>query len=306
MSLLARPLLGRLALALACSVGALCLAVDHASAQSPEVVGTSGGPAIVETRWIEGTPRRAEVDLVRGATRVRAFEGRTVRTAAAGNGDVVAVGYYHGGPEPFAGVVLVDLARGTRTEVPIPLLGGASSPLRPAGLVIAAEATGFALVLQEQSADMNADVASSWARLGLDGSWITPPVRAAIPWGLAALAAGPGGEYELAVLFGGWGAEAQAGRARICLVSLRADGSPTEHPWWASAFVALTDVRLARGPAGIDLFFRTAGDELHHARFATDGRWGQEPPPAEPAGRLQPGQGFYLRASGTGFEAVPL
>jgi hypothetical protein len=83
---------------------------------APEVVETTGGPVVIDTRWSDGSPRRAEVDLVRGGSRVRAFEGRTVRTAAAANGDVVAVGYYHGGPEPFAGVVLVDLASGRRSE----------------------------------------------------------------------------------------------------------------------------------------------------------------------------------------------
>lgn len=284
---------------------ALLLGAAAARAQSPEVVGTTGGPATVETRWIEGSPRRAEVDVVRGATRVRAYDGRTVRTASAAHGDVVGIGYYHGGPEPFAGVVLVDLARGTRTEASLPV-AGAASPLRPAGLVITADASGFALVLQEQQADVNADVASTFARIGLDGRWLTGPQHAAIPWGLAALAAAPDGSYELAVLFGGWGQAQAAGQARICLVTLRADGSPSEHPWWASANAVLTDVRVAVSAAGIDLFFRTAGDELRHHRFAHDGGWGQEPPPATLVRRLGAGQSFYLRASQPGWEAVPL
>ncbi len=279
------------------------LASETARAQASDMVSTTGGPATVETRWLEGTPRRAEVDVLRGATRVRAYEGRTVRTVAASQGDVVGIGYYHGGPEPFAGIVIVDLARGARVDVSLPV-AGASSPLRPAGLVIAADAGGFAVVLQEQQADVNADVTSTFARVGLDGAWISPPRPAAIPWGLAALGAAPDGSYELAVLFGGWGQGAASGQARICLVTLRADGSPSEHPWWASANETLTDVRVAVSAAGIDLFYRTAGDELRHHRFARDGGWGQEPPRAAVVRRLRPDETFFLRRADAGWDAV--
>jgi hypothetical protein len=274
-----------------------------ARAQAPEVVVTAGGPAWIDNRWSDGPTRRAEVEVVRGTTRVRAFEGRTVRTAAAAVGDVVALGYYHGGPEPFAGVVLVDLSTSARTDVPIPLAGGATSPLRPAALVIAAEPGGFALVLQEQQPDPSADVASTFARVGLDGSWVSAPHRAAIPWGLAALAVGERGEYELGVLFGGWG-DAQAGHARVCVVTLTADGTPREHPWWATPSVALTDLRMTRGPAGLELFYRTAAGELRRARFAADGGWGQEPAPGEVVLRLTQAQAFYVRAGAGGPEAV--
>jgi hypothetical protein len=256
----------------------------------------------VEARWIEGTPRRAEVDLVRSASRLRVYEGRTVRTAAAAAGDVVALGYYHGGPEPFAGVVLVDLGRGTRATVALPV-AGAASPHRPAGLVTAAEAAGFAVVLQEQEADPSADVISTFARIGLDGAWLTAPRRAGIPWGLAALAAGPDGTYELAVLFGGWG-QGQPGQARICVVTLSAYGTPTEHPRWASANTTLTDVRIAAGAGGIDLFYRSTDDLVRHHHFASDGSWGREPESASVARRLQAGQPFFLRASSSGVEAI--
>jgi hypothetical protein len=293
-------------------ISAPCLAVwvlgcvlftrGAALAQASEALETASGPVVVDARWIEGTPRRAEVDLVRGTMRVRAYEGRTVRTAAAAVGDIVALGYYHGGPEPFAGVVLVDLASGARRTVELPV-AGAASPHRPAGLVIAAEPAGFAIVLQEQEADPSADVLSTFARLGLDGAWLAAPHRVGIPWGLAALAAAPAGTYELAVLFGGWG-QAQAGQARICVVTLSADGTPTEHPWWASANATLTDVRLAAGAGGIDLFYRSTDDVVRHHHFASDGSWGREPAGADVARRLRAGQPFFLRGVGARIEAA--
>jgi len=263
---------------------------------APEVVETTGGPVVIDTRWSDGSPRRAEVDLVRGGSRVRAFEGRTVRTAAAANGDVVAVGYYHGGPEPFAGVVLVDLASGRRSEASIPV-AGARSPLRPAGLVITSDAQGFAILLQEQQADPNADVHSVFARIALDGTWREPPHDAPIPWGLAALASRPDGTYELAVLFGGFG-DARAGQARICIVTLREGGQPTEHPWWASANASLTDVRIAGSAGGIDLFYRTVEGRLVHHAFARDGSWGQEPAAGDVVLELTPAQSFYVSRLG--------
>lgn len=249
---------------------------------------------VIDARWIEGTPRRAEVDLVRGATRVRAFEGRTVRTAAASLGDVVAVGYYHGGPEPLAGVVIIDLASGRRTDTLLPV-SGARSPQRPAGLVIASEAGGFAVVMQEQQSDTRADVHTVFGRIALDGTWREAPHDVAIPWGMAALTAAPGGTYELAVLFGGFDAS-QSGLARICIVSLRENGQPTEHPWWASASVALTDVRLRAGAAGIDLFYRNVEGEIVHHAFAHDGGWGQEPPAGRVVARVTPAQAFFVVA----------
>lgn len=285
-----------------CLAASLLFSRGVVLAQASEALSTPSGPVVVDARWIEGTPRRAEVDLVRGATRVRAFEGRTVRTAAAAVGDVVALGYYHGGPEPFAGVVLVDLATGARLTAELPV-AGAQSPHRPAGLVIAAEAAGFAIVLQEQQSDPSADVLSTFARVGLDGAWQTAPHHVGIPWGLAALAAAPGGTYELAVLFGGWG-QGQAGQARICVVSLSADGAPTEHPWWASANATLTDVRLAAGATGIDVFYRSTDDVVRRHHFASDGSWGREPEAASVARRLRAGQSFFLRGTGAALEVV--
>ena len=53
----------------------VALASTEARAQVSEAVSTPGGPVLVDVRWIEGSPRRAEVDLVRGAARLRAYDG---------------------------------------------------------------------------------------------------------------------------------------------------------------------------------------------------------------------------------------
>jgi len=89
-------------------------------------------------------------------------------------------------------------------------------------------------------------------------------------------------------------------------VTLSADGTPTEHPWWASANATLTDVRLAAGTTGIDLFYRSTDDVVRHLHFASDGSWGREPEGATIARRLRAGQSFFLRAAGSGVEAVAL
>ncbi|MBX7194029.1 MAG: hypothetical protein K1X94_18385 [Sandaracinaceae bacterium] len=281
---------------LACASLALLgwLHVAPVAAQAPELLDASLGPVTVDTRWIEGTPRRAEIDLSRGTTRIPLYAGRTVRTASAVVGEIVAVAYFHGGPEPFAGVVLYDLAHTQRREIEIPV-SGAASPLRPAGIVIAPEPDSFAIVMQEQQADVQADVHSVFGRLALDGTWRAAPHTVSIPWGLAALAASTEGRYELAVLFGGWGGGA-AGEARICIVTLSPGGEPTEHPWWASASAALTDVRLVQTPRALELYYRTMDGALRRHRFAADGAWGQEPAAADRVRQLGPSQGFYLHA----------
>lgn len=211
-------------------------------------------------------------------------DGPTVRTAAAADGERACVVVLHGGDEhPFVRAHLLAredmrLVRTHQVDIPIALGSADRRPRFPAEAVVTSTPRGFAVMVQHQERDTSADVVTTLTVLGDDGTEVEATHVVAVPWALADLVwSGEG--YHLAVLWGGF-SEATAGTARINLVRLDAAGTPREHPWWASAFVPVTEVELAWVAGEVVATWRD-GATIVGNRWATSGGWSVEPPAPE-------------------------
>jgi hypothetical protein len=250
------------------------------------------GVARVETAWTTSARgRRARVTARVGeGPELVVHEGVTVRAAVAGDADHLCIVLYHGGDtDPFARALLfrregTTLVLEHTVAIPRDLAIADRRPRFPADAVVASTPRGFAVMVQHQERDPTANVVTTLTVIGSDGAEVEATHVVAVPWALADLVhAGDG--YELAVLWGGWDAS-MAGSARVCLVHLTAEGSPTEHPWWASPAVPLTSIELLRTTDGATTVAWT--DESGVAvgtRWSGRGGWSVEPPPPVPLGR---------------------
>jgi len=101
------------------------------------------------------------------------------------------------------------------------------------------------------------------------------------------------------VLWGGWGA-AQAGTARICLVTLSTDGAPQQHPWWAAPFDAVGEIMLlARGDGAMQLVWRSGdGRTIRLGDASRVLGWGVEPPAPVELAQVDPDAPFAPVARG--------
>lgn len=277
-------------LALAC----ITLAPTAGQAQAPDgwshAVPVEHGTGRVDVAWSAGPRRTARVTAVGpdGATLVL-HDGATVRTAvdvAAGRLCVVA---YHGGDDhPFADAHLAHLEGRAWVEdvvVHLPIEAGTADrrPRFPASALVAATPHGFAVMLQHQERDTSADVVTTLTVLGADGAEVEATHVVPVPWALADLV-WSGDGYHLAVIWGGWSGTTD-GRVRINLVRLDASGSPTEHPWWASPAVLLTEVELAYVGGAVTVGWRD-GRRVVGGRWTASGGWSAEPPAPDELGAI--------------------
>lgn len=249
-------------------------------------------PVRVETEWAMGRRgRTATVVATLGASSLSLHDGETVRTAIGSSGDHLCVVLIHGGDEHPSVRALLLHRDGPRlvldATVPISrdLAIADRRPRFPADALVAATPSGFAVMVQHQERDTSADVVTTLTELGLDGAERVATHRVAVPWALAALVR-DGDGYQLAVRWGGWG-DAHAGTQRVCLVHLSADGTPTEHPWWASPFIAPSEVQLLRSAGATVVTWLDEGTgAVMGTRWTAPGGWSREPPAPDELGRV--------------------
>lgn len=275
---------------------------------------TNGGVRIV-TQWdaLGSGPRRGgTVEIqrlgadMRGIGRaVSVHRGSAAITALAARDGQAAVVLAERGQSPRVRIALVDLPQGRNGTPRVRRTINAARDTRgrfaPSSAVIAPTPEGFTVIWQEQLlTDANADVRTYMGRLAPDGSWASAPRQVAIPWALAALAWNGRG-YHLAIYFGGgWGGNGSPEQTRICLVTLSPDGTPEQHPWWASPAGPVDETQLV--PVGGDqlaLVWRGGPDgTVLRAQMTTSVLgWGQEPPAPADHGRLASGAAFTARGN---------
>ncbi len=267
-------------------------------------------PVTVETAWrVDRAGRHASVVAQLEGASLRVHDGATVETAIAASGDHLCIALIHGGDSgPFARALLLHregsgLALDATVEIPRELATEDRRPRFPAGVLVASTSRGFAVMVQHQERDPSANVVTTLTVLGESGATIEATHRVAVPWALSALVA-DGDGYQLAVSWGGWG-DAHAGTQRICLVHLTAEGTPTEHPWWASPFVPPTDVQLLHTADGATVVaWLGTGGAIEGGRWTAPGRWSAEPPTPTRYGTVERGASAWTLTEREGVIAV--
>jgi hypothetical protein len=218
-----------------------------------------------------------------------------VRTGSA------AVAMFRGGGGPFVKVGLVDLAAGTSKVVE--LTRTAPAGYTPTSLVATGDAEGFTILWQEQALSIPGSVHSTMARVKADGTFLKKPTTVGVEWALGAIVSNGSG-YTLAVRYEG----ASPDQARICFVTLDANGKPQQHPWWGSRLSQIGEIQLVNVGGVVMAAYRasTAGKEsiLSVEANSVTGSWGKEPPEAKVLASKDVTSPFTVRAKTGALELV--
>ena len=162
----------------------------------------------------------------------------------------------------------------------------------PFAVAVATVPDGFAVFFQEVEERDPTAAHTYLVRLAPDGSPRGEAREAPIPWSLAA-AAWNGHGFHLGLVFPGYG-----DGMRLSMVSVTADGTPEQHPDWASAAGIVDDVHLVARDGRITAFYRgAAGDRLLESDVTTVRGWGTEPPRARDHGPLAPSEIIAVEAA---------
>jgi len=212
-----------------------------------------------------------------------------------------AVSMYRGGSAPFVKVGLVDLDKGTSKTVE--LTRTAPAGYSPTSLVSTSDADGYTIVWQEQAISIPGSVHSTMARLKADGTILKKPTTVPIDWSLGAIA-NNGKGYTLAVRYEG----SSVGQTRICFVTLDANGSPQQHPWWGSKLGQIGEIQLVNVGGTVMAAYRAgaSGKEtiMSVEANATTGAWAKEPPESKILAAKDGALAFTVRAKNGALELV--
>jgi hypothetical protein len=113
-----------------------------------------------------------------------------------------------------------------------------------------------------------------------------------IPWALAA-AAWNGTGYHLGLIYSG------GGGAQLSMVSTTADGSPQQHPDWATQPGSIDEVHLVVTGERIRAVYRGTGGRLMETDVTKIGQWGQVSNKAKDLGAIAATEAIAITAKGT-------
>jgi hypothetical protein len=113
-----------------------------------------------------------------------------------------------------------------------------------------------------------------------------------VPWWLAA-ATWNGNGYHLALFYAGGGTG-----TTLSMVSLSQDGTPEQHPDWASAPGAISDVHLVNAGRGIRAVYRASGNRMVETDVTKIGQWGQVSNKAKDLGAIGKQEAIAITAKG--------
>ncbi|MEM9066964.1 MAG: hypothetical protein AAGE52_00620 [Myxococcota bacterium] len=261
------------------------LSISTANAQPSPIetrgIRLDGQTVSVETHFGEGLGR-----VRRGRQSTELFRGQGIATIVQGHG-VGLVAYVTDDEEPFR----VRVVRRDEVGEEVTLARPSGQSHVPFSVVATPLPDGFAVFFQEVQTNDPSAAHTYLARFSAEGVLREPAREVAIPWGLAdAIWNGEG--YHLALIYPGNGRG-----MRLSMVSTTPAGRPQQHPDWASAAGAITNVHLARSGERI-LAFYANGNQIMERDVTQIGPWGREPSAGTRRGQLGEHQIIVLRSDG--------
>ena len=194
--------------------------------------------------------------------------GEAAGGMAAGHDKLVVALATDAKKDPFR-IVVVD--KGKRGE-PITVARPGSRADHPFAVAATATQQGFAVFFQEVQADDPSAAHTYLLELDDAGKPRGEAKEIQVPWSLAA-AIDNGAGYHLALIYPGDG-------MRISMVSLAPDGTPQQHPDWASPSGFISQVHLVRDGKTIRAIYRGGknNDHILESDVTAIRDWGSEPP----------------------------
>lgn len=244
----------------------------------------------VETRWEADGDGQARLFLNGDATRLHSGGG-VAATLAQGHDRVLVAYDVDAERDPFRVRVVSRANRRLQLgeEIRLPRPGNRHD--LPFAVVATPTPRGFTVFFQEVQEDDPSAAHTYMALLDPDGQPQGEPREVRIPWSLAD-AIWNGAGYHLALIYPGNGQG-----MRLSMVSTTPDGSPQQHPDWASAAGMVMDVHLARSGERIVAFYADGGAILESDVTQIRG-WGSEPPAARRRGRIGGDQVIVVARNG--------
>ncbi|HEY5926861.1 MAG TPA: hypothetical protein VIV11_34480 [Kofleriaceae bacterium] len=247
---------------------------------------TSGGDAARLTIVTGG--KQAGVKLAVKDKSIELYNGDAVATLEAGHGRVLVAVSVDAKKQPFQILTIAD----GKVGKPI----GLSRPNKRSDFpfAIAATATpdGFTVFFQEVEPDNANEAHTYMVELDKTGAVTEEAREIQVPWWLAA-AAWNGKGYHLGLFYAG-----EANGTRLSMVSLTKEGSPEQHPDWATQPGMLSEVHLVSAGGSIRAIYRGTGNRMYQTDVTKIGQWGQVSAKTKDLGALGKDQAIAITAKG--------
>lgn len=224
--------------------------------------------------------------------------GAAMPAIAAGHGRFV-VAMAHAGRQPFVRVRIVAPRGDGAPEVSraVDLRPDGDAQWAPTSVVACEDPDGFTVLWQEENGGNRFAARAFLARVSPEGRVTRRAWEAPIGWALGAMAWNGAG-YHLALFFD----QGAIGQTRLSMVSITREGTPEQHPDWASAMGRIEDVQLVRARGHILAFYRGGpdGQQLLEADVTQIRNWGADPPAAASHGPIANGEDYVVRIARDG------
>jgi len=246
----------------------------------------ANGDAVKLTIVNGGKKAGVKVDIKGKTTELYAGEG--VATIEAGHGGMLIALGITSKKTPFQVVMVKDGKLGAAVAL------GRPNKRADYPFAIAATPTpdGFTVFFQETEADNPSEAHTYMVELDKTGAANGEAKEIQVPWWLAA-AAWNGKGYHLGLFYAG-----EANGTRLSMVSLSKEGSPEQHPDWATQPGAITDVHLVASGNSIRAIYRGTGGRLVETDVSKIGQWGQVSAKSKDLGALGKDQTIAITTKG--------
>ena len=258
----------------------------------------------VSTRWtaVERRGQRSgsvSVTDVSTGRETELYTGPAVRTDAVVSDEALLVGMVHAGARPFVKLVVVPMHDGVlgAPAVTVEAQRQGGTQFQPDTIVTCSEPGGFAVLWQELSATDGRDARSYLGHVSTAGQWTAAPRIVNVPWALGAMAWNGNG-YSLALYY----SQTSPEQTRICGVTLSREGTPEQHPWWASPQELVGEILVEHVGGRLVAVYRGGADgrTIRSIDLSEQRAWGVEPPQPASHGPILDTQDFGVQVDSSG------
>jgi hypothetical protein len=216
------------------------------------------------------------------------YAGEAAATIEAGHGRVLVAVSIDSAKSPFQ---IVMLERGKPSQ-PLALARPNKREDYPFAVVATPTPDGFTVFFQEVEPANPNEAHTYMVELDKTGAVTAEAREVQVPWALAA-AAWNGNGYHLGLFYSG-----EARGARLSMVSLTKEGSPQQHPDWATQPGMISDVHLVASGGSIRAVYRGTGDRMMETDATKIGQWGRVTAKTNDLGALPASQAIAITAKG--------
>jgi hypothetical protein len=233
--------------------------------------------------------KKPGVELVVGKAKKQVYAGEAVATIEPGHGIVLVAVSIPSKKQPFQ-IITID---GGKLGKPIALARPDKRDNYPFALAATATPDGFTVFFQEVEADNPNEAHTYMVELDKTGAVSEQAKEIQVPWWLAA-ATWNGNGYHLALFYAGGGTG-----TTLSMVSLSKDGAPEQHPDWATAPGAISDVHLISAGGRIRAVYRGTAGRMYETDVTKIGQWGQVSNKAKDLGAIGKQEAIAITAKGS-------